>query len=656
MSNATSEFLATIFGDLDQGEFVEIRYLNPTAKPGFYQDAEGAAKAALLHCNSSDVYFGIATRDGNGGKNDNVVRIPCAWADLDAKDHLEPPQTRLERCPLKPSAVVCSGMGLHCYWCLSEPLGKADIPRIEKLNKGIAQALDGDSVHDVARVLRVPGTLNHKYGDPLPVTLQSLDPTLCYAVSDLEAAFPPSLPDVREVKPSTLVAKACGGSQLPCREVLWQGVAEGQRNPACFQLALDLKKQGDAETDAVGKLTKWNKGNRPPLSENELRNTITSVYSTEYAGLGCDKHPMLDFCQPNCPVRNKATEHLATPQIDLEDTTPALSVWTWQALLMREVVPPEFVVDGLIPRRGVTLLMGEGGIGKSFVVIDLAYSVGSGGKFLYHFDCTPGGVLIVDLENDEATIARRIQKINAGRHEVDGSTCAVPVFIVRKDDLSAVELRIDEEKGKDALCKLVEQHRPQLLVIDPLVAIHGSDENDNLKMRQLIMRLQDIARRFDLAVVLVHHLRKRGVINDAGQMIRGASDLRNAVDSHLSLRKVSKEQAIVEHDKSRHAPPVAKFTIEMKDSEDGNATFIRYCGAATDSLEKEAAARECITSILQECAECRPGELIGRAKAQGVAKSTAERAIKSLKAERRILQPVERGPYRLAVEEPALDF
>ncbi len=293
------------------------------------------------------------------------------------------------------------------------------------------------------------------------------------------------------------------------------------------------------------------------------------------------------------------------------------------------------------------MLTGEGGIGKSWIAIELAYSVGSGARFLGQFDCLKGPVLIVDLENDEATIARRIQKITAGRVEADGKSDNIDAFVVRKDDLVEATLHIDDVKGREALCKTIEGCSPVLMIVDPLVAVHSKDENDNLLMRQVIMTLQEMARQYNLAVLLIHHPRKRGMINDGGQMIRGASDLRNAVDSHLFIRKVSKEQAIVEHDKSRHAPPIQKFTIEMTDSDDGTATFIRYTGSSTDSMEKEAAARECLVSILQEDTECTRGQLIAKAKTQEISKSTVERALGKLLSEHVIIQPKERGPYRL---------
>lgn len=239
------QFFQSIYEGLHKDEYIELRCKGKkTTSQAFYSSIEEAAKAAFLNSKNSDVYFGIAIRDGKGGKKENLVRITCAWADLDNKDGLEPANDRLKRAILPPSVIVNSGGGLHCYWLLDEPLWNVDIARIEALNKGIALVLDGDSVHDASRIFRVPGTLNHKYESPKPVTIGKLESEQRYSLSELEEAFILKTQGIADIKVSPAEVKQHGGSYLPCRQIIWQGVPSGTRNAACFQLALDLKKQG----------------------------------------------------------------------------------------------------------------------------------------------------------------------------------------------------------------------------------------------------------------------------------------------------------------------------------------------------------------------------------------------------------------------------
>lgn len=115
----------------------------------------------------SNLYFGVGLRNGKGGTKDHLTGIPSVWCDVDYKDtsrlHLI---AKLDSFPHKPSIIVKSGGGVHFYWILKEPLTKEDIPKLEDMNKRIASILGGDpNSTDAARVLRIPGTVNHKYKD-----------------------------------------------------------------------------------------------------------------------------------------------------------------------------------------------------------------------------------------------------------------------------------------------------------------------------------------------------------------------------------------------------------------------------------------------------------------------------------------------------------
>jgi hypothetical protein len=76
-----------------------------------------------------------------------------------------------------PSAIVRSGGGLHVYWISTEALTRKDwLPYAQGL-KNLLNAntvlADTPVTTDAARILRIPGTLNHKpkYPQPMPVEL-----------------------------------------------------------------------------------------------------------------------------------------------------------------------------------------------------------------------------------------------------------------------------------------------------------------------------------------------------------------------------------------------------------------------------------------------------------------------------------------------------
>ena len=146
--------------------------------------------AQQLSASGMDVYFGVGAakepRFGGRARADDVMAIPGVWLDIDLKHdtHVQQdlPETIAEieaKLPLLPSVLVHSGHGLHAYWLFRELwvfTDEQEQKRARKLLRGfqmyVKQRLGYklDSTHDLARVLRVPGTQNYK-ADPVPVEI-----------------------------------------------------------------------------------------------------------------------------------------------------------------------------------------------------------------------------------------------------------------------------------------------------------------------------------------------------------------------------------------------------------------------------------------------------------------------------------------------------
>jgi hypothetical protein len=102
---------------------------------------------------------------------DHVSRLKAIWGDFDAgsAEELQDQLEYLAGLSLPPNVLVASGTGLHAYWTLLEPT--TDLPRVKYVNRGLRLRFGADNAIDPARILRLAGTLNHKYGEPLPVRL-----------------------------------------------------------------------------------------------------------------------------------------------------------------------------------------------------------------------------------------------------------------------------------------------------------------------------------------------------------------------------------------------------------------------------------------------------------------------------------------------------
>ena len=131
------------------------------------------------------------------GKAKDSVALPALYIDLDVGKE-NAPATRedalallAELVPVPPTMLVNSGNGLHCYFVLAEPI--TDFEQMRQVMRCWKTWIQGeakergfkiDSAFDLARVLRVPGTLNFK-AEPLPVELPECHPDRLYSVDDL---------------------------------------------------------------------------------------------------------------------------------------------------------------------------------------------------------------------------------------------------------------------------------------------------------------------------------------------------------------------------------------------------------------------------------------------------------------------------------------
>lgn len=161
------------------------------------------ARARTLADAGNDVYVAVSLA-AQAGMHDtrissaNSVGIFGLWADLDIADpdvhkkwNLPPDEASalelLEACELPPTLVVHSGHGLQAWWLFKEFWAfDSEASRLEAA--GLAQRWNTtiqaraaerswvvDSTFDLARVMRVPGTLNRKGAPVMPVRLIAVD-------------------------------------------------------------------------------------------------------------------------------------------------------------------------------------------------------------------------------------------------------------------------------------------------------------------------------------------------------------------------------------------------------------------------------------------------------------------------------------------------
>ena len=198
---------------------------------------------------------------------------------------------------------------------------------------------------------------------------------------------------------------------------------------------------------------------------------------------------------------------------------------------------------------------------KSWLGLDMAVSVASGSACLGAFAVRERGRTLIYLAEDSLSDQReRVRMIAASRGlTLEGLDLHV---------LTCDRLRLDEERDRRRLFETVRELGPRFLLLDPLVRLHGVNENDAREISELLSYLRDLQRQLDVAIALVHHARKSGSpVSLAGQGLRGSGDLWAWGDSNLYLRRGNQGKLILsmEH---RSAPAPDPVCLRLEDADD----------------------------------------------------------------------------------------
>lgn len=242
---SAGEFLRTLWGD-QEGIAELAPFSNPKTKgspkgpkpppvsPFLYpSELDAFLERANSYNGKFNAYMGVCLRrekwprksgklDKDGkevveyrGTSENTLSSMVVWTDIDfdgpahKKKGADPEEVRkaLKEFRPAPSIVVRSGNGIHVYWLLKEPATSdgptlsGELLQVEAVNRKIAKRLGGDSTTDLARILRIPGTLNIKTDPPKICEISRFEPTLRYTLMDFD-----EIPEVEE-KPEPVAPK-----------------------------------------------------------------------------------------------------------------------------------------------------------------------------------------------------------------------------------------------------------------------------------------------------------------------------------------------------------------------------------------------------------------------------------------------------------------
>jgi RecA-family ATPase len=305
------------------------------------------------------------------------------------------------------------------------------------------------------------------------------------------------------------------------------------------------------------------------------------------------------FDDENEPKKRNGDEHKAREggnanqeqQQNRSAVLPMLNVAAWDGV---RVPPREWAVRDRISRRAVTLLSGEGGVGKSILVMQLAAAHVLGRDWFGAMP-EPGPVIYLNAEDDERELHFRLDAIRA---HLDTTFAALKdlhlVPLAGEDGLLGTPDRTGIIKPTPLFEQLLAtaiKIKPVLVALDTAADTFGGNENDRSQVRQFIGLLRRLAISSNAAVLLASHPSVSGITTDSG--LSGSTGWHNSVRSRMYFKaakatngeKPNPDLRELEVRKNNYGPSGEVIRMRWQ-----NGVFVPV--SAPSSLDKLAAERQ----------------------------------------------------------------
>jgi RecA-family ATPase len=190
-------------------------------------------------------------------------------------------------------------------------------------------------------------------------------------------------------------------------------------------------------------------------------------------------------------------------------------------------------------------LAGAPKVGKSWLALGLCVSVASGAKALGHIGTVQGSALYLALEDTPRRLQARLRQVLGEDGAPDGLTLAVQWPALSSG-------------GADLLAEWLESHPDaRLVVIDVFERIRGPIPPSTSAYTadyMAVRRVKELADRFGVAIVLIHHMRKMS-----------SGDFLNEVSGTLGLSGAADTIAVLKRSRGEHD---GTFNITGRDVEE----------------------------------------------------------------------------------------
>lgn len=229
----------------------------------------------------------------------------------------------------------------------------------------------------------------------------------------------------------------------------------------------------------------------------------------------------------------------------------------------------DWILDGLLQQGGLGLITGWPGTGKTTFCIQMGAYLATNKKQFLHWNNVGSAkkVLFLSLEMAAPPLHHFMTMIGKSYDEP---------LVLNKNFLVAplgTPRYLDTEPGQKYLASLLEEYKPDVLIIDSLQKVTSKELTDEVATKDLMNFLSVVRQRFDVAVLFVHHNRKKGSDAQAKGVelsdVYGSVYITAEVDFVVNLKTKDENTLEVDVLKNRLGPTRKTFDI----TRDENLTF-----------------------------------------------------------------------------------
>lgn len=542
------EFLDYIWDD--RKGFVDLPAKSGEFWQSYYFEWEGECNRAIeRRINASfrdeeSMYFSVGMFRERGRRAEDFTPTPWAWADL---DEVHPREAT--RIGLKPTiAWESSPKRYQALWRLDHPVGP---DTAAKLCQGLAYKLGADrSGWDLVQVLRIPGTRNFKYDDAPFVSLLWHDEASVYEPKQVwgvvRGAIPPGVVLRGTVGDGWGEAPNGARPMRPRTRALLKvppDATVGQdRSEVLWKIYKDLAECGWG-FDAIYKVASesaWNKWAQVRTGPERMRKEITKAI---------------------LQVRAREEKEKETASEPPKGDGPKFQAPTpYDKFMAQEMEAPRWMIEGIWTDGAHGIIGGEPKTLKTTLALAMGIAVASGKPFLGTFEVhSPGPVLMVQEENSPQNIQDTMHRIAASyglisKEEIifspspEGSIGSTVASVNFPHDIpfhlwNNQGFNFTQDEYREGLVEWIEVLRPRMLILDPMVEMFGNTNLDhNHEVRPFLTWLRKLRFKYNMAIVLVHHMRKMGA-ERGGQQLQGSGSFHGWLASALYCKDKTQEQS-----------------------------------------------------------------------------------------------------------------